>query len=91
MSAASGIHNQYIAPSEQDITMTLPVLVTGGELYGASLDPTGDVHVEDLSHVFVKTPLPGGQSVADVHVMTFDYFNESFIPDLSSLLTECIF
>ncbi len=91
MSTASGIHEQDDPPSEQHITMTLPVLVTGGELYGASLDPTGDVQVEDLSHVFVKTPLPGGQSVGDVHVMTFDYFSESFIPDLRSVLTERIF
>jgi hypothetical protein len=51
MSAASGIHEQYDPPSERHITMTLPVLVTGGELYGASLDPMGDVQVEDLSHV----------------------------------------
>jgi hypothetical protein len=50
--------------------MTLPVLVTGGELFGASLDPNGGVHVDDLSHVFVKTPHPGGCSAGDVHVMT---------------------
>ncbi len=74
MSAASGIHEQYVPPSEQHITTTLPVLVTGGELYGASLDPTGDVQIEDLPR-FVKAPLPGGQSLADVHVMTFDYFS----------------
>jgi hypothetical protein len=71
--------------------MTLPVLVTGGELYGASLDPTGEVEVEDLSHVFVKAPRPGGQDVADVHVMTFDYFTDSFVPDLRWVLTERIF
>jgi hypothetical protein len=91
MSAAAGIHEQYVPPSEQHITMTLPVLVTGGELYGASLDPTGEVEVEDLSHVFVKAPRPGGQDVADVHVMTFDYFTDSFVPDLRWVLTERIF
>ena len=40
-----------LSPSKQYITMTLPVLVTGGGLYGVSLDPIGDVQVEDLSHV----------------------------------------
>ena len=59
--------------------MTLPVLVTGGELFGASLDPSGDMHVDDLSHVFVKTPHPSGSGsdvdvLSFVHVMTFDYF-----------------
>ncbi|HET9562218.1 MAG TPA: hypothetical protein VFP01_08935 [Propionibacteriaceae bacterium] len=33
---------------------------------------------------------PDGQSVGDVHVMTFDYFTESFIPDLRSVLTARI-
>jgi hypothetical protein len=91
MSAASGIHDQYIRQSEEGFhMMTLPVLVTGGELYGASLDPAGDVHVEDLSHVFVKAPRPGGSSVGDVHVMTFDYFTESFVPGLASVQRELI-
>jgi hypothetical protein len=42
MSAASGIQDQYVPQLERPHTsLTLPVLVTGGELYGASLDPSG--------------------------------------------------
>jgi hypothetical protein len=91
MSAASGIHHEHIGLSEDDFhMMTLPVLVTGGELYAASLDAAGDMHVEDLSHVFVKAPRPGGSSVGNVHVMTFDYFTESFVPGLASVQNELI-
>jgi hypothetical protein len=91
MSAASAIHYEDIRLSEEGFhMMTLPVLVTGGELYGASLDPAGGVHVEDLSHVFVKAPRPGGSSVGAVHVMTFDYFAESFVPGLASVQRELI-
>jgi hypothetical protein len=72
MSAASGIQDQYVPQLERPhISLTLPVLVTGGELYGASLDPSGDMHVDDLSHAFVKTPHPSGGSGSDVDVLSF--------------------
>jgi hypothetical protein len=91
MSAATGLHNEYVRQSEEDFhMMTLPVLVTGGELYGASLGSSGDVQVDDLSHVFVKAPRPGGSSAAGVHVMTFDYFAETFVPGLASVQSELI-
>jgi hypothetical protein len=96
MSAAWGFHEQYIQQSADRFhMMTLPVLVTGGELYGASLDPAGEVHVEDLSHVFVKTPRPGGSGsdvevLSFVHVMTFDYFADAFIPGLAFVQRELI-
>jgi hypothetical protein len=97
MSAASGIQDQYVPQLERPhISLTLPVLVTGGELYGASLDPSGDMHVDDLSHAFVKTPHPSGGSGSDVdvlsfvHVMTFDYFADAFVPGLAFVQRELI-
>jgi hypothetical protein len=92
MSAASGIDEQLNPATQErdymtggDLVITLPVLVTAGELYRATLDSTGQVQVEDLPHVFVKTPRPGGRSVGYVHVMTFEYFTESFAPDLAEI------
>jgi hypothetical protein len=85
MSAASGVQQQYTPPRDRHLTITLPVLVTAGELVGASLNSTGEIKVEDLSNVFVRTPRPaGGGSVGNVHVMTVDYFTEHFAPDLDS-------
>jgi hypothetical protein len=98
MSAASGIHERFDPDTQErdfvtggDLVMTLPVLVTAGELYGATLDPTGEVKVEDLAHVFVKTPRPGGSSVGYVHVMTFEFFAESFAPHLGEIRRTQVF
>jgi hypothetical protein len=70
MSAASGIHEQFDQATQHELdpiihgylVLTLPVLVTAGELYGATLGPAGEIQVEDLAHVFVKTSRPGGPS-----------------------------
>jgi hypothetical protein len=92
MSAAAGIDMQFDPATqevdfmpERQILISLPVLVTAGELYGATLDPAGEVQVGDVPHVFVKTPRPGGHSVGYVHVMTFEYFTDSFVPGLAEL------
>lgn len=93
MSAASGIHEQFDPATQHEfdpminryLVLTLPVLVTAGELYGATLGPAGEIQVEDLAHVFVKTPRPGGRSLGYVHVMTFEYFTESFAPGLAEI------
>jgi hypothetical protein len=92
MSAAVGIDMQFDPATqeldfvaERHIAITLPILVTAGELYGATVDPAGEVQVGDLPHAFVKTPRPGGHSVGYVHVMTFEYFTESFVPGLAEL------
>jgi hypothetical protein len=97
MSAASGIHEQFDPDTQErdfltggDLVITLPVLVTAGELCGATLDPTGEVQIVDLTHVFVKTPRRGG-SVGYVHVMTFGYFTESFAPDLWNIRIAQVF
>jgi hypothetical protein len=71
--------------------ITLPVLVTAGALYGATLDLAGEVQVEDLTDVFVKTPRPGGRSVGYVHVMTFAFFAESFAPELGKIQRTQVF
>jgi hypothetical protein len=98
MSAASGIDQQFDPATQErdfqtggDLVFSLPVLVTAGELYGATLDTTGEVQVEDLTHVFVKTPRPGDRSVGYVHVMTFDFFAESFAPDLGKMRRAQVF
>jgi hypothetical protein len=62
--------------------ITLPILVTDGELLGAKLSPSGDIEVKNLSHVFVETPRLGDSSATQVHVMTFDYFEETFARQL---------
>lgn len=98
MSAACGIDEQF-DPATQELdfltdrhlVFMLPVLVTAGELYGARLDPAGDVRIEDLRHVFVKTPRPGGSSVGYVHVMTYDFFAASFVPDLRKIMKAQVF
>ena len=90
MSAASGVQQQYMPPRRPDFTITLPVLVTAGDLVGATLNSTGDIEVEDVPHVFVGTPRHGG-SVGNVHVMTVDYFAESFAPGLDQARQSQIF
>jgi hypothetical protein len=84
MSAASGIQQKYVLPTERHVMITLPVLVTGGELVSATLNSTGDIEVDDVSNVFVATPRPGGSSLGTVRVMTVDYFTESFAPGLAA-------
>ena len=98
MSAVYGIDEQFDPATQErdlqiggELVITLPVLVTAGELYGARLDPSGEVRVEDVPHVFVKTPLPGGRSVGYVHVMTFDFFAASFAPDLGKIRRTQVF
>jgi hypothetical protein len=93
MSAASAIEQLWMPPPAGggSLTVLLPVLVTAGELVAATLNPTGDIEVEDVSHVFVGTPRPGRHIMDYVHVMTFDYFAESFAPGLDSARQAQIF
>jgi hypothetical protein len=92
------MHQQFDEATQRELdqlvngylVLTLPVLVTAGELYGAALNSAGEIQVEDLAHVFVKTPRPnpptGARNVGYVHVMTFEYFTESFVPGLAEFL-----
>jgi hypothetical protein len=50
MSAASGVQQQYVPPpTGGSLTILLPVLVSAGELVGATLNSTGDIEVK-MSH-----------------------------------------
>ena len=62
MSAASGIHEQYVPPSEQHITTTLPSLgPPPASSIGRHSISTGDVQIERISHVLCEAPLFSGR------------------------------
>ena len=88
LSAAYGLHAATGAGPAGVTMLTVPALVTSGELLSAHLDASGEPLVEDLDHVWVRVRHPIGVSSVYVHVMTEVYFVDRFVPALRGIQRE---